>query len=251
MATTLETEGLAVSPQTKRHDCRMCHVMGRSVWSCLTQSELQKLNDGVTRREYAAGEVIYTMGQPNTGIFCISSGTVAVRRFDADGNSVLLYLAYQDDILGYRSWLMGGEHKTTAETLEPSVVCTVAANAVQSLLDDNPELGLQFLKRSIKEVEKAHDAIVETATRSNRQRFVHLLLVLMKRHGGEVDGLERQIRLPLTRRDMASMIGTRHETVSRIIGRLESEGLASFSGRKVTVPNVEALYKELQPHDSL
>jgi CRP/FNR family transcriptional regulator len=41
------------------------------------------------------------------------------------------------------------------------------------------------------------------------------------------------------------MVGTRHETISRIIGRLETDGIAHFSGRQVMIPNVEALAAEL------
>ena len=52
------------------------------------------------------------------------------------------------------------------------------------------------------------------------------------------------IELPVSRRDLASMIGTRHETISRIIGRLETDGIAYFSGRQVTIPNVETLRAE-------
>jgi DNA-binding Lrp family transcriptional regulator len=50
------------------------------------------------------------------------------------------------------------------------------------------------------------------------------------------------MELPLSRRDLASMIGTRHETLSRIISRLEEDGVARFSGRTVHVrkPHVAA-----------
>jgi CRP/FNR family transcriptional regulator len=42
------------------------------------------------------------------------------------------------------------------------------------------------------------------------------------------------------------MIGARHETISRIIGRLETDGMAHFSGRQVTIPCVEALAGEIE-----
>ncbi len=65
------------------------------------------------------------------------------------------------------------------------------------------------------------------------------------RHGRRrVDG-SQSIDLPVSRRDLASMIGTRHETISRIIGRLETDGMAHFSGRQVIIPSVEALAAEI------
>lgn len=227
--------------------CSVCHVLQRSDWRVLASEDLSTLSSGVSPREYGAGETIYWMGQPNRGIYCISGGSVGVRRIDADGNSVLIHLGYPGDTLGYRSFLAQGEHKTSAEALGPTHVCHVRSETVSRLLERNPSLGLQFLRRASHELEHAHDAIVQSVTLSNRQRFAHLLLVLARRHGEPRPDGSRIIDLPLSRRDLASMIGTRHETLSRIIGRLEADGLASFSGRHVHVPEIDALARELRP----
>ena len=70
-----------------------------------------------------------------------------------NGNSVLLELAYPGDTIGYRSFLTGSEHKTSAEALGPSVVCHIDRATITALLAGNPALGLRFLKRSIGELE--------------------------------------------------------------------------------------------------
>ena len=78
----------------------------------------------------------------------------ASRRLDSNGNSVLLELAYPGDTIGYRSFLTGGEHKTSAEALGPQrAVPHRSRDARQALLAGNPALGLRFLKRSIGELE--------------------------------------------------------------------------------------------------
>ncbi|MDJ0950880.1 MAG: Crp/Fnr family transcriptional regulator [Alphaproteobacteria bacterium] len=227
--------------------CSVCHVLQRSDWRVLAGDDLAILSSGVAMRHYRAGETIYWMGDANRGIHCVSSGLVGVRKIDAEGNSVLLRLGYPGDTLGYRSFLMGSEHKTSAETLEPTALCHVRPETVAQLLERNPSLGLQFLRRASDELEQAHHAIFQSVTLSNRQRFVHLLLVLARRHGRPRPDGSRTIRLPLSRGDLASMIGTRHETLSRIIGRLEADGVANFSGRLVHVPKLDALAEELEP----
>ncbi|MCG8649026.1 MAG: Crp/Fnr family transcriptional regulator [Pirellulales bacterium] len=228
-------------------DCSVCHVLQRSDWRVLKGEDLAILSSGVTQQEFGTGETIFWPGEPNRGIYCISGGTVALRRIDVDGNSVLLHLGYAGDTLGYRSYLLGGEHKTTAEALGPTHVCLVRPETVSRLLERNPSLGLQFLKHASDDLEHAHDSMVQNVTLSNRQRFAHLLLVLMQRHGRPLPDGSRTLELPLSRRDLASMIGTRHETLSRIIGRLEADGIAHFSGRCVQVPEIEALANELGP----
>ena len=226
-------------------DCRSCHVFKHTDWQVLEGADLAALSDGVTRREYQPGEAVYSAGEPNRGIYCISGGALGIKKTDAEGNAILVHLAYPGETLGYRSFLQGGEHKTTAEAFEPSFVCHIKSDAVRRILGHNPKLGLQFLGRATRELEEAHEAMLQSSTLSNRARFIHLLALLLRRHGRRGPDGSGSIHLPLNRRDLAGMIGTRHETLSRIIGRLEAEGLANFSGREVHVANIGALLGEI------
>ena len=47
-----------------------------------------RVRTGIAPREYRAGEAVYSLGEPNRGIYCVSGGTVGVRKIDADGNAV-------------------------------------------------------------------------------------------------------------------------------------------------------------------
>ena len=236
---------MAQSSTKESQACVLCHVGRRSDWYELDEAARMLLAKGRRRREYGSGEVVFAQGAPNDGVHCVSGGTVGIRRLDNNGNSVLLELAYPGDTIGYRSFLTGSEHRTSAEALGPSVVCHIDRPTVTALLAANPALGLRFLKRSIDELEHAHDMMFRQATLSNRHKLVHLLLVLVQRHGRKQSDGSQSIELPVSRRDLASMVGTRHETISRIIGRLETDGVARFSGRQVFIPNVDALAAEL------
>lgn len=225
--------------------CAVCHVWRRSDWHDLDEGGRQTLGRGRHRKDYGSGEIVFAQGADNDGVYCVSGGTVGIRRLDQNGNSVLLGLAYPGDTIGYRSFLTGGEHKTSAEALGPSVLCHVDRATLSGLLAGNPALGLRFLQRSIGELEHAHDMMFRQATLSNRHKLVHLLLVLVNKHGQRHANGSQSIELPVSRRDLASMVGARHETISRIIGRLETDGVAHFSGRQVTIPSMEALTAEI------
>lgn len=227
--------------------CCVCHVGRRSDWHGLDDAAHALLLRGLSRRDYGSGEVIFAQGDANAGVYCLFSGTVAIRRLDAQGRSVLLSLAYPGDTIGYHSFLTDGEHKESAEALGPTVVCHIDRATVAAVLNAAPALGLHFLRRSIGELEHAHDRLFHQATLSNRDQLMHLLMLLVRRHGRQWENGAQTIELPVSRRDLASMIGTRHETLSRIISRLETDGIAYFSGRHVTVPSVARLMAETAP----
>ncbi len=229
----------------EEQSCVICHVWRRSDWHELDEAARQMLGRRRHRRDYGPGEIVFAQGADNDGVYCVSGGTVGIRRLDGNGNSVLLGLAYPGDTIGYRSFLSGREHKTSAEALGPSVLCHIDRATLSALLEGSPAFGLCFLKRSIGELEHAHEMMFRQATLSNRHKLMHLLLVLVGKLGQRHANGSQSIELPVSRRDLASMVGTRHETISRIIGRLETAGIAHFSGRQVTIPSMEALTAEI------
>ncbi len=188
------------------------------------------------------------MGEPGGGVYCICSGCVALRRLDENGNSVLLQLAYSGDTLGYECVLTGSTHRCDAEAVGPAKVCHIDAATVRAVLESNPALGLQFLKRTTAKLADAQERLLHNATLTNRTKLAHLLVLFMDRHGSCTPAGACRLELPVAREDLASMIGIRKETLSRIIGRLNGDGVARFSGRVVEVPRLEKLIDELKPH---
>ncbi|MBK8181963.1 MAG: Crp/Fnr family transcriptional regulator [Candidatus Competibacteraceae bacterium] len=228
-------------------DCIECRLRQQNEWRVLESEEIKVLAQSQKCRLYQAGEAVFSEGEPSHGIYCINSGTVAIRKINSGGNAVLVQLAYPGDTLGYRGLLLGGNRCASAEALGASKICFIHRDAVCALLDRNPALGLQFLRRINADLDDAHAKLVQNATFSNRTKFVHLLLVLMNRHGRTANDGSRVMQLPLSRRDMASMIGARHETLSRIISRLQEDGIARFSGRTVHVTQPNSLVDEIRP----
>lgn len=226
--------------------CLSCQLRQHSEWRVLNEEETRFLSRNRKSREYRAGESIFAMGEPSHGLYCMVSGTAAIRKGDAEGNTALLRVLYPGDTLGYRGVLLDEKRRYGAEALGPSRVCFIDKPVFRALLDRNPALSQQFLHRIAKDMDDAHDHLVRNATLSNRDKFVHLLHALMNRGGSTATDGSRFMELPLSRRDLASMIGTRHETLSRIIGRLEEDGVARFSGRTVHVRKPHSLLQELQ-----
>ena len=226
-------------------NCFSCQNRRRTEWCVLAPDELEKFNLAKTGRQYAAGEFIYHEGDPCDGVYCLEDGIVALRKYAIDGNPTLVSLANPGRTLGYRSFLAGGLHVTGAEAVKPSRICFIGRNVVRDLIDSNPALGYQFLRRVAKDLGRATERYHRELTLSVRDRFIHLLLVLKNRHGTVNEQGELSLRLPLSRQDIAALVGTRPETLARTIRKLEDEGLARFDGRVVTARNAEALFEDL------
>ena len=226
-------------------NCFTCQARGRTEWCVLTDEELALVDQGKVSRQYLPGEVIFHEGDECRGVHCIESGLVGIRKIDVGGNEVLLRLSHPGDTMGYRSFLAGNDHNNSAEALEPSVICLVGGGTVRSLLEKNPTLGLRFLKHAARDLDDAEEKVLQSTTLPVRARFAHLLLVLKDRYGVTGEDGSLVLELPLSRQDMAAMIGIRPESMSRTIRSFEEDDIAHFSGRRVHVARIKDLIREL------
>lgn len=221
--------------KTQHHPCGGCARYTGSIWQPIAPSSVPVLARGFTRRSLNQGQALFHQEEENRGVFCVSRGLVVLRAHHEDGRSTLLRLAYPGDIIGYRSFLEGRPHRTEARALLPSRVCTVATRDARQIIGTNPGVMTRLTAHCILEIDRNHDRIIAAATVSNQQRLAEILTRLMQAHGEVRDGYIR-MRLPLSRRDLADLIGVQTETVSRLFKRLQQEGRFRVSGRGIEMP---------------
>lgn len=226
-------------------NCRHCPKRQNTEWCALTDHELTEFDHAMNSRIYYPGEVLYHQGDEPQGLFCIRDGLIGERRVDADGNSFLVRLSYSATTPGYREFLTKTSYKNTAEILQESRICYINKAAVSSVLKSNPSLSQQFLNRSLMDLQKTEDNYVVAMNASVRDRLLHLLLVLYERYGSFTEDGGYVIEIPIARNDLASLIGTGPETISRTIRKLQREKLVKFDGRKVYFDDLEAVYDEV------
>lgn len=227
-------------------NCFTCQKRGDAEFCVLHEDEVEQLDGARVTNLYKPGQVLFYQGNPCLGLFCVESGELALRKTDESGHSVIVRLVHSGQTLGYRAFFAGDNYTATCEALTEARVCFIDKEAVRRLLDHNAQLGLQFLRRVSADLRDAEDGKLAAVSQPVRARFAHLLLTLKDRHGemGE-DGVLR-IELPMSRQDIAALLGARPETVARTIRALEEDGVATFSGREVQVGDLDSLLDEIE-----
>lgn len=225
-------------------NCPACPRRGTTEWCDLPADELRLINRYKIDRVCDAGEVLYHQGDPSTGIFCIRDGLVGERRIEPGGESVLVRLHHPGATIGYPEFLTQSAFRNTTEILRQSHVCFLGRSLVNGLLARNPSISERFLYRAVRDFENVEDAYVEARTMSVRMRFLHTLLIFYEHYGrfAEPDG--HLLEIPIGRQDLAALIGTTPETISRTIRQLGDEELVRIRGNSAVFPNLDAAYRE-------
>jgi len=226
--------------------CFGCQSRDRNEWSSLQGDDLGLLDAAKTCNVYEPGQVVFYEGNACLGIHCIESGSIKLRRTGPKGDEVVVGLAGPGTTLGYLAYFGGRGYTTTAEALTSCRICFIDRAAVRTLIHNSPTVGLAFLRRLSDDVDRSEGERVRALSLPLRARAAHLLLVLKDRSASADDEGRLTIELPLSRRDMAAMLGTRPESLSRLIRDFATDGVAHFGAREVVVPDLDALLDELE-----
>ena len=226
------------------HKCATCPTRHKTEWRDLSAPELEIVEQAKHAREYEPGEIIFSQGDTGSGVYCIQKGLVGARYIDVDGNSALLRLNGAGSTVGYRAFLAKQPHNSSAEVLSPSFICFIEGAALTKLLIASPQVGERFLQHAVADIGNTEALYARSLTGSVKSKFLHLIMVFYKQHGFQDVSGSLRVELPVSRTDIAAMIGVQPESISRLVRTLQNDGLLQFEGRKVLIADMNAILYE-------
>ncbi len=214
-------------------DCDTCTARDSSVFSELVQADLHVISSEKGCRQYSKGEMIFYADDYPSGIFCIHKGIVKLYKVGRDGKEQIIRLAQQGDIIGYRSLLSGEKYSKFAVPIADAQICHIPKSAFFSILSTNYRLSAKVMELLSSELKVAEERIVEMAQKPVRERLAETLLLLRETYGVETD--KTTLKIKLTRIELANIIGTATESVSRLLSKFKQEHLIDMNGRKLKI----------------
>lgn len=227
-------------------DCRTCPTAKSAQWRVLDEEQRAQLSEGKQTAVYGAGEVLFRQESPCHGIHCLASGSLVLRRLDAQGNSVLIDLIHEGQTVGYRSYYNSRRHAEQAEALEPSTVCLVPNATVDALLGSNTELGRAFAESLATDMKELEQAVLNGVSQPVRSRIARLLHLLLDRFGESDEAGRIALQLPFGRQEMAELLGVQRETVTRTLNAMQADDVLQASGRTLLIHDLDRLLDELE-----
>lgn len=196
--------------------------------------------DRMTRETSHPGQaVLFVEGQSSPGVMVIVSGRVKLSTASADGRTIVVRMAGPGEVLGLSATVVGRPCELTAETLEPTRIKIIPRESFKHWLRVHPELAFQIAQELAEEYNNTCQQLrsmllSHTAT----QRLARTLLQLVRNAG---PGKEVRVQFSLTHQEVAEMIGTSRETVTRLLSGFRHKGLIELEGSMLTVCDREAL----------
>lgn len=206
----------------------------------LTPTESALIEPRCRSRRFKRGEPIYLPADAADSALLLAEGRVKIGSLTEDGRQTILAFIEPGELFGELAVLDGGPREEFAEAAEKSTVILLPADVMQELVEANPTVALGVTKLIGMRRRRIERRLRSLLFRSNRQRLVSLLLELAEQYG-EKNGQGVNLTIKLSHQDIASIIGSTRETVTVVLGELQSEGLVTIGRRKIALTDVARL----------
>ncbi|MBK7479923.1 MAG: Crp/Fnr family transcriptional regulator [Bacteroidales bacterium] len=220
--------------------CEKCSLETSSIFKHLTSEEVEMLNFEKDFRHYKRGDVLYREGNRISGFYCIHKGIIKVFKTGFDGKEQIIRFAKPGEIIAYRSVLSNEPACTSAKVIEDCQVCFIPTEILITLIKSNPSFSLELLRLACHELGEANSFITDIAQKTVRERLAEILLLLMNDFG--IDE-QNNLKISLTREELANIVGTATESVIRLLSEFKSDKLVELNGRKIRILNKKGLVK--------
>ena len=222
--------------------CFNCPHREERLFCNLSAPALKQLESITAAASYPKGATLFVEGQKPRGVFILCTGRVKLSTSSADGKTLILRVPEKGEILGLAATVSGQPYQASAEVLEPAQANFISRNDFLEFLKSYGEAALRVAQQLS---ENYHLAINEMRTiglsHSAAEKFARFLLE-QATEGHKAEG-EVRLTLTLTHEEIAQMIGSSRETVTRLFSDFKKRQLLQVKGSTVVIDDVSALRK--------
>ncbi|MGH7124316.1 MAG: Crp/Fnr family transcriptional regulator [Stellaceae bacterium] len=206
----------------------------------LTEAEQDVVLAHAHTRRVPKGGTAFDEGADATALFILVSGHMKAVKTTHDGQQALVHFIDPRDFFGCVALMGYPTYPATAVAVVDSVVLSWDIAALKQLMAAYPQIAANALPGLGDRIRDAHDQFLELSTQQVERRVAHALLRLVRHAGKKVEaGVE--IDFPVTRQEIAEMIGTTLHTVSRVLSSWESRGILEGGRQRIVVKKPHAL----------
>ena len=224
--------------------CLSCHVREEHLFCNLPLPALRKLNEIKSTAIYPKSTTLFIEGQQPRGVFVLCAGKAKLFTSSTDGKTIITKISEAGDVLGLNATISNRPYEVTAEMLEPGQANFIARDALLQFLREYGEVALRVAEQLSRNYYAAYEEIRTLGlTSSPSEKFAKLLLSWSPNGGNRNE--PARLTLALTHEEIAEMIGTTRETVSRLFSDFKKKQLLQLKGSTMIIRNKPALEKML------
>lgn len=204
----------------------------------LSDDIISSLNAKVKTASYKKGDYIFHESDEAKAVFFVKSGVVKIKKITSNGKELIVCMKQAGDIFAEASLFgeSGSFYPGTAQTLTDSEVLYFLNTDLENIIATNPSSSVEMIRFMGTQLRSFSSLLRDVALLDVYSKTVKTIERLAREFGSKTKcGVK--IELPLTIQELANIIGTNRESVSRIISKLKDQGLVSIEKKNIVINN--------------
>ncbi|MGX7395015.1 Crp/Fnr family transcriptional regulator [Carnobacterium mobile] len=202
------------------HDSHKSCVSLVPIFNHLEEQQMDEITKTTQSVRYKKGEIVYRAGDLSNSLFIVNKGKIRIYRLSENGKEQLIRILMPGDFTGELALFSETTYAAFAEAMVDTKVCMIDRDAFQKLLIKYPTISLKVLAEFSKRLAQSEKQTTRFATETVETRIAMFLAECMEKNQPSAE-----IELPMSKKDLASYLGTTPETISRKFAELEEQGL--------------------------
>ncbi len=207
-----------------------------TLFSGLTEEQIHEVMAISFEKNFGRGENVFFEGDDCNGLYIIAAGKVKVYKMSPDGKEQILHIFGPGEVFGEVPVFHGKPFPASAECLIKSQLLFFPRQKFVDLVYANPSIALNMLAFLSMRLRRFTTQIENLSLKEVPGRLAGYLLFLQEEQGNR-----ECVELEISKGQLASLLGTIPETLSRIFAKMTDEGLIEVDGRKILIKDKEAL----------
>lgn len=220
--------------------CSRCSVSELCLPNGLARADVRRLEALVApARELARAQKLFSQGEPLHALYVVRSGSMKTVVLDANGLEQIVGFHYPGDLLGLDG-IAQERYGCAAVALQASEFCRIPFARLEELTDRVPTLRRRLMRLMSRQLSYDDRRLHGLGRKSSEARLAAWLLDSC-REGGRDARPRRELSLSMSRTDLANFLGMRIETVSRILTRMDRDGVIQVRRRVIVIRDFDQL----------
>jgi len=196
----------------------------------LSPEQLKLVSSYGVIRKYAKNTILVSEGDPSEMFYLILKGQVKAFVSDEKGKEVLLNIQGPGEYFGEIAIIDAAPRSASIMTLEPCQMTVVSKGEFERSLAEHPDIALGLIRNLVKRIRTLTEQVKGLALLDVYGRIAHTLNSLASEHNGQL-----VIEQRITHQDIANMVGSSREMVSRTMKELQTDGYLRIEDRQIII----------------
>ena len=202
----------------------------------LPEDQITAIKQITIEKQVNKGQIIFSEGDQGKGFFVVAEGRVKVFKVSTEGKEQILHIFGRGQPFGEVPVFEGQRFPANAQAIEKTRVLFFPRAAIVNLIAANPSLALNMLAVMSKKLRQFAVQIENLSLKEMPARLASYLIYL-----AEEQAQDEVVTLKISKGQLASLLGTIPETLSRIFAKLSGQNLIRVDGKKITLLDRSAL----------